>query len=44
MRDSRIIFNRPYGTNRASVTSLPSDESLGYHRTTLRVESSRNIL
>ncbi len=41
MGNSRIIFGRPYGTKLVSVPLLPSDESLGYCQTTLRVENPR---
>ena len=31
-------FNRPYGTNGIGHVTVPSDKSLGYCHTTLRVE------
>jgi hypothetical protein len=40
-RDGRmrqLRFNRPYGTNGIGRVTLPSDKSLGYCHTTLRVE------
>ena len=33
-------LNRPYGTNSIGRLSLPSDKSLGYFHTTLRVEKT----